>query len=883
MKNFMVSMNAQYTAFVRSLQSDRGILGISPDNTERQPVQRPQRNLELGLSSQGERNFLPVGTLKVEFPKFDGSNPREWVRRCEKFFRLCRIPDSQHMDLVELHLDGKASIWEDDVIEEFNKFHQTFTVIAYQEKFEELRAAVMLKVPGLTESYYISSFLSGLKEEIKFVVKIHKPATLQSAFEKARWQEHYLQVMAKQPRMATKPTPVTETIQKKPAHQMFDSSNNKTTPQGSRRITPTEFQYRKDHNLCYKCGEKFSPGHVCRNKGIHLLLADEGEAQVEEVADEEDEVIEYQGNKYGRDITLSLHSVSGQLSSSTIKMLGYYGDQEVSILLDGAVKNHKPFKVRIADGKELVCEQWIPGMKWMMQGHHFTHNVYVLDLEPYDLILGVDWMKCYSPMTFDFQKLSLSFEKEGEMVLLQGDSHSAKMLMKQGVSAQKYCRNKIRTALQHSCMIRVQNSQVTTVSKTLTQLLAQYDGIFAAPTTLPPNHSLNHQIPLKPDAKPFKISPYKYPHRQKTEIERQVKEMLATDIIQTSHSLFTSPALLVKKKDGTWRLCIDYRQLNSLTIKDKFPIPIIDDLLDELHGAKIFSKVDLRSGYHQIRMHPSDIPKTAFRTHSGLYEYLVMPFGLTNAPATFQALMNSVFEPFIRKFVLVFFDDILVYSPDFDSHLKHLSLVLDTLRNHFLYAKMSECSFGQDRVEYLGHIVTGEGVSADPAKVEAMLSWPSPTTVKGLRGFLGLTGYYRRFVKGYGKIAKPLTNLLKKDDFGWDEQAEQAFQELKHAMTQAPVLALPDFFRTFVLETDASQKTIGAVLMQQGRPIAFMSQALGPKNQTLSIYEKELLSLITAVGKWRHYLLGTHFIIKTDHESLKYLLEQKITTPLQQK
>ncbi|XP_027150147.1 uncharacterized protein LOC113750359 [Coffea eugenioides] len=658
MKNFMVSMNAQYTAFVRSLQSDRGILGISPDNTKRQPVQRPQRNLELGLSSQGERNFLPVGTPKVEFPKFDGSNPREWVRRCEKFFRLCRIPDSQHMDLVELHLDGKASIWyqgfkmdkgelrwdrfsqefcsrfgnlgEDDVIEEFNKLHQTSTVITYQERFEELRAAVMLKVPCLTESYYISSFLSGLKEEIKSVVKIHKPATLQSAFEKARWQEHYLQVMAKQPRMATKPTPVTETIQKKPAHQMFDSSNNKTTPQGSRRITPTEFQYRKDHNLCYKCEEKFSPGHVCRNKGIHLLLADEGEAQVEEVADEEDEVIEYQGNKYGRDITLSLHSVSGQLSSSTIKMLGYYGDQEVSILLDGgstncfikptiaqlypeAVKNHKPFKVRIADGKELVCEQWIPGMKWMMQDHHFTHNVYVLDLEPYDLILGVDWMKCYSPMTFDFQKLSLSFEKEGEMVLLQGGSHSAKVLMKQGVSAQKYCRNKIRTALQHSCMIRVQNSQVTTVPKTLTQLLAQYDDIFTAPTTLPPNRSLNHQIPLKPDTKPFKISPYRYPHRQKTEIERQVKEMLATGIIQTSHSPFASPALLVKKKDGIWRLCIDYRQLNSLTIKYKFPIPIIDDLLDELHGAKIFSKIDLRSGYHQIRMHPSDIQKNSFQ------------------------------------------------------------------------------------------------------------------------------------------------------------------------------------------------------------------------------------------------------------------------------
>lgn len=259
-------------------------------------------------------------------------------------------------------------------------------------------------------------------------------------------------------------------------------------------------------------------------------------------------------------------------------------------------------------------------------------------------------------------------------------------------------------------------------------------------------------------------------------------------------------------------------------------------------------------------MVPKDVQKTAFRTHLGLYEFLVMPFGLTNAPATFQALMNSVFAPFIRRFVLVFFYDILVYSPDLNSHTKHLHMVLNSLKQNTLFAKLSKCSFYQKQIEYLGHIVTGEGVMADPAKVESMRDWPVPTSVKSLRSFLGLTGYYRRFVRNYGLISKPLTDLLKKDAFGWNEKADQAICQLKTAMNNTPVLALPDFTQPFILETDASHKALGAVLMQKGRPLAFMSQALCPKNQGMSIYEKELLSLITVVKKWRNYLIGAHLL-----------------------
>lgn len=239
--------------------------------------------------------------------------------------------------------------------------------------------------------------------------------------------------------------------------------------------------------------------------------------------------------------------------------------------------------------------------------------------------------------------------------------------------------------------------------------------------------------------------------------------MLNSGLIQPSQSPFSSPILLVKKKDGSWRCCIDYRALNSITVKDKFPMPTVDELLDDLGKASWFTKLDLRQGFHQIRMATSDIPKTAFRTHQGHYEFRVMPFGLCNAPSTFQSAMNDTLRPYLRKFVAVFFDDILVYSSDLPSHVSHLDTVLSTLTTHHFYLKESKCVFAQPKLNYLGHIISSAGIAPDPDKIQAMVDWPTPTSTTSLRGFLGLTGFYRKFIKGYAHIAAPLTTLLRKD------------------------------------------------------------------------------------------------------------------------
>ncbi|KAL4034988.1 hypothetical protein IC575_003662 [Cucumis melo] len=329
------------------------------------------------------------------------------------------------------------------------------------------------------------------------------------------------------------------------------------------------------------------------------------------------------------------------------------------------------------------------------------------------------------------------------------------------------------------------------------------------------------------------------------ELKVQLQELLDKGFIRPSVSPWGAPVLFVKKKDRSMRLCIDYRELNKVTVKNRYPLPRIDDLFDQLQGATVFSKIDLRSGYHQLRIKDEDVPKIAFRSRYGHYEFIVMSFGLTNAPAVFMDLMNRVFREFLDTFVIVFIDDILIYSKTEAEHEEHLRMVLQTLRDNKLYAKFSKCEFWLKQVSFLGHVVSKAGVSVDPAKIEAVTGWTRPSTVSEVRSFLGLAGYYRRFVENFSRIATPLTRLTKGSSFCLEQGI------------------------------DASKKGLGCVLMQQGKVVAYASRQLKSHEQNYPTHDLELAAVVFALKIWRHYLYGEKIQIFTDHKSLKYFFTQK--------
>lgn len=349
------------------------------------------------------------------------------------------------------------------------------------------------------------------------------------------------------------------------------------------------------------------------------------------------------------------------------------------------------------------------------------------------------------------------------------------------------------------------------------RILEDFKDVFPdkLPIGLPPQRDVDHEIILFPGVKPPSRAPYRMSVKELEELKKQLDENLKHGFIRPSRSPFGSPVLFVKKKDGSMRLCVDYRALNKITVKNKYPLPLISDLLDQLQGAKIFSKIDLRSGYHQIRIAENDISKTAFRTRYGHFEFLVLPFGLTNAPATFMHLIQKIFHSYLDRFVVVYLDDILVYSRSRDEHEEHLRTVLQVLRENKLYAKLNKCAFYRTEIEFLGHVISADGVYMEKNKMQDIKGWPQPKSVHEVRSFLGLAGFYRKFIKNFSQISSAMTDLLKKDSkFKWTERHQEAFESLKKAVSSAPVLIIPDPKLPFVVSTDASGYAIGATLSQ---------------------------------------------------------------------
>ena len=872
-----------------------------------------------------ERNYNSENRMrKLKMPVFEGEDAYGWIYRVERYFEIQGIPPQEQLLAAAVCMEGEALSWYrwsegqnpfyswdgfkrrlllrfqqtqgGNLYEQFLSITQEGTAREYVAMFEKLACQVV----GVAQSVLEATFIKGLKPDLRAAVRVMKPESLAHAMDLAisiednqqfegmirtgvgTYRSNTLGFSGSNRNSGLMPTGSSVSTART-TNQSAVRSGSVSRPGQFKRLTAAEFSEKRSKGLCFKCDERYAPGHRCPSTSLQVLLVGDDEDDIEEEEKDASHV-------HLDMVEVSLNSVIGFTSPRTMKIRGSIGGLDVVVLIDcGATHNfisHKVVEqlalmisgtssvgVMMGNGRFEQSFGLCKGVVLALPELQIVEDFFPLKLGSTDVILGMKWLQTLGETSNNWKELTMSFDHGNKRITIKGDRGLCRSL----VSVKSLLR--VLQQEKEGLLVEMRNLEQQKPQQTTSvihDLLTEFEDVFSLPQGLPPHRGHEHSIILKDGIEPISVRPYRYAQAQKDEIEKLVEEMLTAGVIQPSSSPFSSPILLVKKKDGSWRFCVDYRALNKSTVLDKFPIPVIDELLDELHGATIFSKLDLKSGYHQIRMKEADVPKTAFRTHEGHYEFLVMPFGLTNAPSTFQSLMNKVFRPYLQKFVLVFFDDILVYSKTLEEHKQHLITVFNCLRQQQLYCNKKKCLFAQNRVEYLGHIVSREGVAADSTKISAMLEWPTPKNIKELRGFLGLTGYYRKFVHGYGKIAWVLTDLLKKDNFQWSDEATTAFQRLKEAMTKVPVLALPDFTKAFVIETDASGQGVGAVLMQEGRPIAYFSQILGTRARLKSVYERELMAIVLAIQKWRPYLLGRHFVVRTDQRSLKYLLEQRM-------
>lgn len=413
------------------------------------------------------------------------------------------------------------------------------------------------------------------------------------------------------------------------------------------------------------------------------------------------------------------------------------------------------------------------------------------------------------------------------------------------------------------------------------ELVGRYADVFARDAYgIQGTDLMEHEIRLTDD-KPIRLRQYKVPHALKPVLKEQVAQLLDSGVIRPSSSAYGFPVVLVKKRDGSHRFCVDFRRLNEITRKDSYPLPLIHQTLDMLHGARYFSSLDLTAGYHQIPIKESDKHKTAFVCEYGLFEHNRLPFGMVNSSATFERAMDTIFNDLREDAIFVYVDDILCASTDLDAHLAKLEVIFQRLRKHGLRIKPQKCHFLDREITYLGHKLDGNGVRPDPRNVEAVRNFSVPRNVRQVRSFIGLCTFYRRHVKDFTKIAAPLTNLTRKGvKFLWDEQCREAFEKLKNALIQEPVLAYPDFTKKFFVTCDASNLAVGGILEQEGedgsrRPIAYFSRKLNPAEKNYSTIEQEALAVVSAVAHWRVYLAGRKFTVITDHRPLRWLMTLK--------
>ena len=586
--------------------------------------------------------------------------------------------------------------------------------------------------------------------------------------------------------------------------------------------------------------------------------------------------------------------------------------RKVNILIDGgaggnfisnATMNKYAFKkykipeylLVFANGEKTKCNQRTQKLNFELQGYKSDIELDVAPIDKYDIILGKPWLSQENPC-INWKNNTITLNQEGQQTIvtpnMAEENVQKEVAVVSAMSIKREAKQVQKNCDMYLYLVKVNSNDDTVEAQELSKvapLIKDFADIFPddLPYGPPPERRIDHRIPTEAGAKCPHRAPYRLSPKEAEDVQKQIEELIKKGHIRPSCSPYGAPVLVVKKKDGSIRMCIDYRALNKITIKNKYPLPLIEDLIDCLRDARVFSKIDLRSGYHQVRLHPDDISKSAFRTHYGHFEFLVLPFGLTGAPATFMSLMNDTFRPYLRKFVVVFLDDILIYSRNIEEHLSHLRTVLEILRKEKWYANKSKCCWAVTEIEYLGFKVGKGEIKPLQDKIQKIKNWLQPNNKHEVQCFLGLANYYRKFIKGFAQIASPLTDLLKQENkFTWTDQCNTSFIKIKQALTTEPVLSLPNPDKPFFISTDASDTAIGAILEQEDdqkrrHPVAYESRKLKDAEQKYPVHERELLAIIHSLQVWRVYVYGNHVTIYTDHQPLKWIQTQPHLSPRQ--
>ncbi|KAK1648939.1 hypothetical protein QYE76_066744 [Lolium multiflorum] len=837
------------------------------------------------------------GKLKFNMPKFKGEDDAEaylsWALKVDKIFRIHNYSGAKKVAMASLEFEDYANTWWEQVVtlreekgdppidtwedmkEEmqarfvpthyktdlFNKLQKlkqgTKTV---EEFFKEMELTMMRANIQESENQTIARFFNGLNYPIKRIVEFQQYSNMVELVHQASKAERQVnedikyskskQYFASKLATSTPTTSVKPTASSTPSKQPSIQSRMKQTVSST---ASSKASTGPSNVTCFKCGTQGHKSFECKNTKVMITMENgdietlsegEYEALVQAaVANEED-----YDEESGEDPLLCTHDPSPSLVVTRVLTTQPQAmeDQRCNIFQTRAGIGGKSIKVIIDGGSchNLASTELCEKLNLTLRKHPHPYHVQWLS--------DKGNVKIQHTVTVNFKIGPYEDTVECDVVPMT----VCHMLLGR---PWQFDKKAIHDGFSNAYTFK------------------EFQDVFPdeLPHGLPPLRGIEHRIDLIPGAPLPNRAAYRTNPEDTKEIQRQIQDLLAKGYVRESLSPCAVPVILVPKPDETQRMCMDCRPINAITVRYRHPIPRLDDMLDELSGATIFSKIDLRSGYHQIRMAIGDEWKTAFKTKLGLYEWLVMPFGLSNAPSTFMRLMNHILRPLIGKSVVVYFDDILIYSKNLEDHVQHVREVLCILRHEKLFANLPKCHFAQNKLVFLGFVVSANGIEVDSSKVEAIHNWPTPTNVGQVRSFHGLAGFYRRFVKDFSTIACPLNELTKKNvPFVWGKAQQKAFDELKKRLTEAPLLALPDFAKTFEIECDASGLGIGGVLMQNGKPVAYYSEKLDGARLNYPIYDKELYALVRVLEVWQHYLWPKEFVIHSDHESLKYLKSQ---------